>query len=81
MATVQTVQKWGNSLGIRIPKAMAEEAGLTERTQVRCELVGDEIVIRKQRPRYTLAELVEGMSPDNAHAELDWGSPAGEEHW
>ena len=36
-----------------------------------CELAGEEIVIRKQCPRYTLEELVEGMSPDNAHAELD----------
>ena len=76
-----TVQKWGNSLGVRIPKAMAEQAGLAEGTQVSCELAGEEIVIRKQRPHYTLEELVEGMSPDNAHAELDWGSPVGQEHW
>jgi len=49
---------------------MAEQTGLTESTQVRRELMSDEIVICKQRPRYTLEELVEGMSPDNAHAEL-----------
>ena len=54
-----TVQKWGNSLGVRIPKAVAEQAGLAEETQVSCELAGEEIVIRKQRPRYTLEELFE----------------------
>ena len=77
-----TVSKWGNSLALRIPKALADEAGLETGSQV--ELIPEDGQIRivpSKRPRYTLEELVAGITPENRHEEWDTGPPVGREIW
>jgi len=74
-------QKWGNSLAVRIPKAIADEAGVGERDDVDIDVIGDVIQIRRCRPEPTLAELLSGVTSANLHGEADFGSPEGREAW
>jgi antitoxin MazE len=74
------IQKWGNSLGIRIPKAIAQKAGLVEGTPVEIILDNDNfITIRPMR--YSLETLLSGVTPENLHREVDAGKPVGREVW
>lgn len=78
----QVVAKWGNSLGIRIPSPIARQAHLEEGTGVTFTVIDGGLVIKPQRRRkYTLDELLEGMTPDNFHSEIDMGTPVGNEVW
>jgi antitoxin MazE len=74
-------QKWGNSLAVRIPKAIAVEAGVAEQDDLDMQVVGDVIRIRRCRPQPSLEELLAGVTPDNLHGEADVGAPQGREAW
>jgi antitoxin MazE len=77
-----TVQKWGNSLGIRIPKALAQQAELTEGTPIEFEAIGGQLTIRAQRRRrtkYKLADLLAKYKPHHRHGEMHPGGPRGRE--
>jgi len=59
-----TVQKWGNSLGIRIPRELAAGVGLSEGKQVTIEKHGDALTLRAVKiPRYSLKQLLKDMKP------------------
>jgi antitoxin MazE len=73
------VARWGNSLGVRIPRHIAEHAGLRAGAQVEVEAEGDRIVIRYARPRYRLGELLQGMTPEAMHEAFEWGPDRGRE--
>ncbi|MEP6573509.1 MAG: AbrB/MazE/SpoVT family DNA-binding domain-containing protein [Gemmatimonadota bacterium] len=73
--------KWGNSLAIRIPKAFVQEGGLQDGTEVEIALVGGKIVLTPVGRDYDLEALVEGITPENRHAESDWGGAVGNEVW
>ena len=75
------VQKWGNSLAVRIPRPFAEEAGLKPSTEVVMALRGDTLEVTAVRPRWTLERLLEGITRSNRHAEEDFGRPTGNEAW
>lgn len=71
--------RWGNSLGMRIPKDLAVRFGLSEGAQVEVEAEGDRIVISVGRPRYKLADLLVGVTPGSLQDAFDWGHDAGRE--
>jgi antitoxin MazE len=73
------VARWGNSLGIRIPKDIAKRVGLTEGSRVEIETDKDQIVITPARPHYALADLLIGMTPEAMHEAFDWGPDRGRE--
>ncbi|MCY4070744.1 MAG: AbrB/MazE/SpoVT family DNA-binding domain-containing protein [Chloroflexi bacterium] len=76
------VQKWGNSRAIRIPKEMALEIGLDFESKIELVLEKGELrIIPVKKPRYTLEELVAGITPENKHEEWDTGPPVGKEIW
>ncbi|WP_009633072.1 AbrB/MazE/SpoVT family DNA-binding domain-containing protein [Synechocystis sp. PCC 7509] len=75
------VAKWGHSLGIRIPAPIAKQVHLEEGTDITFAVVGNSLVIRPKRRKYTLDELLEGMTPDNLQSEIDMGMPVGNEVW
>lgn len=74
-------QKWGNSLAVRIPKAIADQAGVGERDDVDIEVIGDVIQIRRCHRGPSLEELLAGVTPANLHAAADFGAPEGREAW
>ena len=68
-----TVQKWGNSLGVRIPHNIAEDIGLSEGKQVTVEKSGKTIVVRPLKiPRYSLKKLLKGITPKNINIDKEW---------
>jgi antitoxin MazE len=77
-----TVQKWGNSLALRIPRSVAQDVHLHQGSVVDIALVAGKIVV-KPRPRrhYALAQLLRGVTKRNRHAALDWGGRVGQEAW
>lgn len=76
------VQKWGNSLALRIPKAFALEVGLEKDGEVELSVEkGRLVVVPPKAPSYTLDQLLAGVRPSNLHAETDWGPPVGKEIW
>jgi len=82
MRNETTISKWGNSLAIRIPLAIAKQASLGEGDCVRMALDRDgAIVLRPTRRKYDLSDLVARITPKNRHRETDWGRPEGEESW
>ena len=76
------VQKWGNSLALRIPKSFASEVGLQRETSVEVSLADGKLVITPvARPEPTLNQLLAKITRDNLHHEVDTGSAVGNETW
>jgi antitoxin MazE len=76
------VQKWGNSLALRIPKAIAIEAGFYPDSAVDVRLDEGKVVIEAVTiPLFTLEEMLAGITDENIHAEIDTGPAMGNEAW
>jgi antitoxin MazE len=76
------VQKWGNSLALRIPRPFAEEANLQENSAVDVSIrSGKLVVVPIQEPELTLEAFVEKITPENRHEEIETGAPIGAEIW
>ena len=76
------VQKWGNSLGVRLPKEIADKFRLRVGSSVAVKASPTGIYIKPtQKETRGLAELVKAISPNNRHTATDWGSDVGNEIW
>jgi len=76
------VRRWGNSLGLRIPKALAEEAGIEADSAVDLTVRNGEIVVRPlRRKKFKLKDLLAKVTDENKHEEIDFGPPVGKEVW
>lgn len=77
------VSRWGHSLGIRLPKNIAEEAGLNLETLLEIQsLEGGKILLSRTSPKEeTLDELLSRVTPENIHHEIDFGPARGHEVW
>ena len=71
--------KWGNSLGLRIPKEIANRFRLSEGMRVEVAAEGERIVIALDRPRYRLEDLLVGATPEAMREAFDWGPDVGRE--
>lgn len=79
---VAIVSRWGNSLAIRIPQNLAKEIKLLEGDQVDLTVVDGKIIINpKSRKSYSLDELVNAITAENLHNEVDTSIPVGNEVW
>jgi antitoxin MazE len=77
MMAESKISKWGNSLALRIPQAIAEQLGVKENSSVYLTIEDNRLYIKKQ---LTLEEMLETVNPDNVHRELlDYDSPRGKE--
>ena len=79
-----TISKWGNSLALRLPKHVADQAQLAEGTTVEFEVVDGALKVIPARKKLKLADLLEGepsRPKDAPSAEVDWGKPRGKEVW
>jgi antitoxin MazE len=82
MANETTISKWGNSVAVRIPLAIANLAGIGEGDCVRLALTGDGgMDLRPPSRRYDVPKLVVHITPKNRHRETEWGQPQGDESW
>jgi antitoxin MazE len=76
------VQKWGNSLALRIPKSFASEVGLQRESPVEVSLVDGKLVITPvAKPELTLKQLLSRVTPGNIHHEVEAGPATGNEIW
>jgi antitoxin MazE len=76
------VQKWGNSLAVRIPKSFAAEVGLRADSAVELSLVGNTLVVQPiAPPSLTLDQLLRGITDENLPGEWDTGPAVGKEVW
>ncbi|MCC7264759.1 MAG: AbrB/MazE/SpoVT family DNA-binding domain-containing protein [Candidatus Latescibacteria bacterium] len=76
------VQKWGNSLALRIPKVLAAESRIEQGSEVELSLVKGRLVITPvPKEACSLADLLAGITAGNIHAEVDTGSAQGREVW
>ena len=73
------VSRWGNSLGVRLPKDLVQRLGIGEGSRVDVSEDRGRIVISGERPIYTLEELLVGMTPEAMHEAFDWGEDVGRE--
>ena len=75
------IQKWGNSLALRIPISFAKNIHLHQGSTVDLVLAKNKIEIRPKNPnkKYVLSEMLKKVTKDNIHPEIDWGPPVGRE--
>jgi antitoxin MazE len=74
------IQKWGNSLGVRIPRGLAEEVGLGAGTEVSLSAKDGELVVKPAlTTRLSLDDLLAGVSESNIHSSVNTGSAVGAE--
>jgi antitoxin MazE len=76
------IQKWGNSLAVRIPKAFATNLGLVQDSSVELALEDGNLVVRPSpSPKYRLSELLDRVTENNLHSEKEYGRAVGNEEW
>jgi len=76
------VQKWGNSLALRIPKSFAAEVGLQDDSPVEISLASGKLIVGPlAKGKATLRQLLAQVTKENLHREVETGSPAGNEVW
>ncbi len=75
------IQKWGNSLALRIPRAYAKEVSLFEGSEVNIKVAGGKIIIEPTIDNYSLDNLLSKVKEENIHNEYSWGKPSGKELW
>lgn len=75
------VKKWGNSLALRLPQAMAADLHIMEGVTVTITVEDHSLVVKPTRKRYRLADLLAQMDDKKTHKEVDWGKPEGDEVW
>ena len=76
------IRRWGNSLGLRIPKPFAEEAGIEADSTVELSLEDGNLVVRPRRLRtLSLEALLAGVTRANRHEAIDFDAPVGKEVW
>lgn len=76
------IQKWGTSLAVRIPKAIAVESNISQGSEVDLKLEKGRVVLIPIEPSvYTLEDLLAEVNADNLHEEVDTGDAVGREVW
>jgi antitoxin MazE len=75
------VSRWGNSLAIRIPAGFSREVRIEAGDTVDLQIEDGHLVITPVRTAYSLDELIAGITDENRHDEVEWGSPVGGEAW
>lgn len=81
IVVTQSLQKWGNSSGVRLPKRIIMAAKLKDNQLLTVSLKGQSIVLTpvKSADDFTLKMMLEGVTPEKVHREFDWGPDVGVE--
>jgi antitoxin MazE len=73
------LSKWGNSLGLRLPRALAQQVGLRAGQKVNIVAEGARLIIEPVAPAFSLQEMLVNMTPEAMRATFDWGDDAARE--
>lgn len=74
------IQKWGNSLALRIPKSYANSIEINAGTDVNIKIEDNKLIIFKEKKqKYSLKKLLSGINNNNIHKEHNFGNPTGKE--
>jgi len=73
------LSKWGNSLGLRLPKALTAEIGMSEGQKVEVRVEGGRIIVEPVRKTPTLEQMMENVTPEAMREAWDWGDDMGRE--
>ena len=76
------IQKWGNSLALRIPKSFAAHSNIEQGSVVDLSLDNGRMIVEAAKEQeYSLEELLARVTKKNLHSEVDFGAPVGKEVW
>ncbi len=73
-------KKWGNSLGIRLPNLYVKELGIDNETELNLAMDKDKLIITKEK-KPDLDKLLDLVTKENIHGEINWGNSVGKEIW
>jgi len=73
------ISKWGNSLGLRLPRSLAEHIGVNEGQIVEISVDGARLTVEPIKPAYSLSDLLVNMTPAAMREAFDWGEDVGRE--
>jgi len=77
MTVATTIQKWGNSLAVRIPKDIADRVAIHRGSEMEIQVIENEGIItlvpKKPQKNYSLEDLLAQCKPENRHVEIDFG--------
>jgi antitoxin MazE len=76
-----TIQKWGNSLAIRIPKNITNDSGVSVGSNIDIMIKSGNIVLTPVKKEYSLKELLKNITIENIHSEISTGDRTGGEIW
>jgi antitoxin MazE len=83
MILTQSLQKWGNSAGVRLPKKVIEEAHLKLDEPLEITIKDKSVILTPltKGKQVNLDDMLKGVTPEDVGGEYDWGSPVGKEVW
>jgi antitoxin MazE len=73
------ISKWGNSLGLRLPRSLAHQLGISEGQKVNVIAEGARLIVEPLAPIYRLEDLLANVTPESMRDAFDWGDDAGRE--
>jgi antitoxin MazE len=73
------ISRWGNSLGLRLPRSLAAQIGVSAGEKVDVIAQGETLVVRAVRPRWRIEDLLANMTPEAMSSAFSWGDDAGRE--
>ena len=76
-----SIDKWGNSLGVRIPSLLAKKLGIKVGTSIEVDIIDDKLIISKKEETETLEMLLNGITKDNIHVDYLKDEAKGNEVW
>ena len=76
-----TIQKWGNSLAIRIPKNITKDIGVSEGSNIDIMVENGNIVLSPGKKEFSLKEILKNITIENIHSEISTGDQTGGEIW
>lgn len=76
-----TIQKWGNSHGVRLPRALLDSVNWSVNEKISLEVQDGKLILARVQEKKSIEELFEGFEGEYKAEELDWGAPVGEEVW
>ncbi len=78
---LSTVRKWGNSAAVRLPASVMDEAKLRLDQEVEMRVEHGAIFIVPRPSNIDIDAMIDEITPENRHDEVDWGPPVGKEVW